>query len=279
MKEINANIRHFADDTSLFVKAEDPITVANLLNNDLTKISSWAGKWLVIFNPNKTITFILTRWKNKQRHPSLFMNNIEIKEVQSHKHLGLTFSDDGTWNQHIAAITSAASCWKRTGTLRRNKFVSDKLSLSKIYLTHIRPLLEYANIIWDNCSVEKKRALDKIQTGAARITTGATKLCSIQNDCNETGWSTLQARRNNHKLCQLYKIINGLTPQYLRNILPPRVHELNRYQSRNTDDFAIPVSRTASYYNSFLLPTTTHFFHQRSETGTHLAKKFGFQQH
>ena len=154
VKEINANIRLFAADTSLFVIVEDPITAANLLNNELTKISSSAGKWLVKFNPNKTISFIITRRKNKQRHPSLFMNNIEIKEVPSHKHLELTFSDDGTWHQHIAAITSAA--WKRIGTLWRNKFALDKLSLSKIYLTHIRPLLEYANIIWDNCSVEKK---------------------------------------------------------------------------------------------------------------------------
>ena len=154
MKEINANIRLFADNTSLFVIVEDPVTAANLLNNDLTKISSWAGKWLVKFNPNKTISFIITRRKNKQRHHSLFMNNIKIKKVQSHKHLVLTFSDDGTWNEHIAAITSAA--WKRMGTLRRNKFVFDKLSFSKIYLTHIRPLLEYANIIWENCSCRWK---------------------------------------------------------------------------------------------------------------------------
>ena len=219
MKELRANIRLFADDTSLFVIVEDPITAANLLSNDLTKISSWAGKWLVKFNSIKTISFILTGRKNKHRHPSLFMNNIEIKEVKWHKHLGLTFSDDGTF-------TSAA--WKRIGILRRNKFVWDKLSLSKLYLTHIRPHLEYANIIWDNCSVENKRTFDKTQTEAAWITTGATKLCSNQNIYNETGWNTLQARRNNRKLCQLYKIISGLTPQYLRNILPLRAQELER---------------------------------------------------
>ena len=33
MKEINANIRLFADDTSLFVIVEEQITGANLLNN------------------------------------------------------------------------------------------------------------------------------------------------------------------------------------------------------------------------------------------------------
>ena len=45
VKEINANIRRFAEDTNLFVIVENPITVADRLNyNDLTKISSWAEK-------------------------------------------------------------------------------------------------------------------------------------------------------------------------------------------------------------------------------------------
>ena len=47
-------------------------------------------------------------------------------------------------------------------------------------MTYIRSLLEYANILWDNCSIENKRNLESIQIEAARIITGATKLCSIQ---------------------------------------------------------------------------------------------------
>ena len=165
----------------------------------------------------------------------------------------LLFPNDLTWKDHIAPITSIA--WNRIGTLRRNKFILDKRSLNKIYITYIRPLLEYVNITWDSCSADNKRLLDKIQMEAARITTGATKLSSIKTLYNETGWDTLQSRENKHKLC-LYNIINGLTPQYLQNILPPRVHELTRYRLRNSGkDFAIPVSRIAAYYNSFF-PST-----------------------
>lgn len=152
VRELSANVRLFADDTSLFVIVEDPISAANILNNDLLKISSWAGKWLVKFNPVKTVWFVITRRRNKRQHPPLYMNNVEIKEVHTHKHLGLTFSDDSTWNEHIALITTTA--WKRIGTLRRNKFILDKRSLNKIYITYIRPLLEYANIIWDSCTIE-----------------------------------------------------------------------------------------------------------------------------
>ena len=47
-------------------------------------------------------------------------------------------------------------------------------TLSKLYLTFIRPVLEYANVVWGNCKNYEKQELDKIQTEAARIVTGAT---------------------------------------------------------------------------------------------------------
>ena len=55
-----------------------------------------------------------------------------------------------------------------------------------------------------------------------------------------------------HKLFLLYKIINNLAPNYLMQLLPPRVQQFSRYPLRNSEDFAIPVTRTATYYNSFL---------------------------
>ena len=51
--EIKSNIRLFADDTSLFIVVENPFEAADILNNDLAKITRWAGMWLVSFNPEK----------------------------------------------------------------------------------------------------------------------------------------------------------------------------------------------------------------------------------
>ena len=45
--EIGSNIRLFADDTSLFFIVENPDTVAEILNDDLHKMSVWAIDWLV----------------------------------------------------------------------------------------------------------------------------------------------------------------------------------------------------------------------------------------
>ena len=46
--------------------------------------------------------------------------------------------------------------------------------LSYSYLTFIRPLLEYGDMILDNCIQFEKQELDKIQTEVARIATGTT---------------------------------------------------------------------------------------------------------
>ena len=63
--------------------------------------------------------------------------------------------------------------------MRRLKFQLDRKSLETIYTCFIRPLLEYGDVIWDNCTLYEKNELDKIQNEAARIATGATKLLSL----------------------------------------------------------------------------------------------------
>ena len=83
--------------------------------------------------------------------------------------------------------------------------------------------------------METKKQLDAIHVEAARIITGATKLCSIDNLYRELGWESLQSRRNKHKLVVLYKILHGSAPNYLADLIPPTVQETTRYSLRNSD--------------------------------------------
>ena len=47
--------------------------------------------------------------------------------------------------------------------MRKLKFKLDRESLETIYTAFIRPLLEYGDVIWDNCSQYEKQELEKIQ--------------------------------------------------------------------------------------------------------------------
>ena len=63
---------------------------------------------------------ILTLKQNSPYQPSLYMNGQAITETSSHKHLGLTFTNNCNWNEYINNITAAL--WTRLNLLRVLKF-------------------------------------------------------------------------------------------------------------------------------------------------------------
>ena len=179
-RNINSSIRLFADDTSLYIIFENPIQAATILNSDLSQIYTWASNWLVTFNPSKTESLLFSRKLFKPLHPTLYMNQQDIITVESHKHLGLTFTNDLSWHEHLNNIKTKA--WHRINVMRKLKFQLSRKSLQIIYFSFIRPLLEYADVVWDNCTQYEANELEKIQHEAARIVSGATKLVSIDKE-------------------------------------------------------------------------------------------------
>ena len=98
-----------------------------------------------------------------------------------------------------------------------NSLIQDKQKLSgkNVYFIYVRPLINYSNSVWDNCSTEWKNQLEWILKESARVITGATKFCSIEQFFADLGWESLQNRRNKHKLVIFCKILHGIAPTYL----------------------------------------------------------------
>ncbi len=104
--------------------------------------------------------------------------------------------------------------------------------------------------------------MDSIQNEAARIVTGATKLCGLENLYRDLKWESLAARRKKHKLTQLYKMRNNLTPNYLTTLIPTQIQ--TRYDLRNADNIPQINCRTQMYSNSFL-PSTVREWNTLSD--------------
>ena len=173
------------------------------------------------------------------------MDNNVIQEINSHKHLGLTFSNDGTWQEHITNITSKA--WTRINVMRKLKF-----KLEIIYFTFNRPTLEYACVILDNCTQYELNDIEKVQLEAARIVSGPTKLVSLALLYEELGWEQLSSRRRKYKLVLFYKMQNGLCPAYLTQLVPDQVGQASSYNLRKARNLQTIHATTQLYYNSFL---------------------------
>ncbi len=82
-----------------------------------------------------------------------------LEEVETHKHLGVTFSADGTWHDLVEITKQKA--WKRVNILRPLKFMLDRKTLTTIYTSFIRPILEYSDVVWDNITQQEVNDLEK----------------------------------------------------------------------------------------------------------------------
>ena len=239
----------YADDTTLLEIVDDPVVSAGRLNSDLHKISVWADKWLVTMNPVKSRNVIFSLKHNKQVHPPLFLSSNIVKDVESHTHLGLTLQSSMSWRKHIVRVFEKAS--KRLNMLKFVRFKVDRSILTSLYKSLIRPLMEYGDVIWNNCYDCDSALLDGVQYEAARLVTGAIKGTSSARLYKELAWESLSSRRKLHLLCQFYKIVKNLAPYYLSEMLPKLSSERTNYRLRSRENFTQFSCRTSRFQKSF----------------------------
>ena len=246
----NCNIRLFADDTCLFIEVEEKPVTQRKVNNDLDNIQRWADNWLITFSPQKTKSMTFSNKINTKSPQGIFLNNVRISDIDTHKHLGLTFSKDLLkWSKYIQDIELTAT--KRLNVMKYFKFKLDRKTLETIYTSFIRPTLEYADSVWAGTYDIDLNLLNNIQVKAMRIVTGAPARSNIYNLYEETGWESLEKRRTNHILTIYYKIHKGMAPPYLLALLPTTVNTKTTYPLRTANNMNVPFARLECYKRSF----------------------------
>ena len=103
-----------------------------------------------------------------------------LEQVSSHLHLGLVFNSSFTWNDHIEHLCRKAS--KLKNMMKYLKYILPREALEKIYISRIRSMIEYGNILYDNCPKYLSDRLESVQLDAARVCTGAFP----QSNCQKT---------------------------------------------------------------------------------------------
>ena len=85
---------------------------ADQLDKDLRKISDWAYKWEMIFNPDfsrQAQEVIFSRKTNKINHPTTTFNTFPVARTPYQKHLGLYLDEKLNFNHHINVKISKAN--------------------------------------------------------------------------------------------------------------------------------------------------------------------------
>ena len=212
----------------------DPFLSANDLNHDLHVIQQWAYQWKMEFNPDPTkqATEVLFSCKKyKPIHPPLaFFEGSVVHNKNEQKHLVLILDSGLYFTKHLNEKIKKAK--KIIGIIKNlSKYLSFK-TLNQMYKAFVRPHLDYCDIIYHIPSYlhhpsvgvslnHLMEQIDKIQYQAALAVTGAWQGSNRSQIYAEVGWESLSDRRMARRILQIYKIINVMTPSYLKEKLPP----------------------------------------------------------
>ena len=110
----------------------------------------WSVKWLLNFNPDKTECLLFSWKRNPLTHPDIKVGQQNIKNVKNHEHLGINFSNDLTWNNHIEKIIINAK--SKLNIIKSLKHKLSRKSLEILYFSYIRLQFQYSSTIFIICT-------------------------------------------------------------------------------------------------------------------------------
>ena len=131
-------------------------------------------------------------------------------------------------------------------------------TLKQLYMSSVRPHLEYATAVWDPHLQKDINKLEKVQTFALRMCTKnwTADYDSLLTSCN---LPSLKKRRLFLKLSFLYQLVNNLVILPSHNV-SHREARLNT-RSASSAQLVRPFCRTESYKQSFFPDTIYHWNH------------------
>ena len=137
----------YADDLMLYKPISCPQDFIEL-QNDIFLVEQWSDDNYLSLNPKKCKVMLISRKRSCSfESVSLLLNGSALEKVNSFKYLGVTISNNLTWSNHIDIVCSKA---RRTlGLIYRCFYANcNPDTLLKLYLSLVRPRLEYACPVW-----------------------------------------------------------------------------------------------------------------------------------
>jgi hypothetical protein len=163
---VQSYLPQYADDTLLYrpIHSEHDI---NIMQADLDSIISWCHNNKMVLNHDKCKVMRLSRRTGAALSiPSYNLLHTPLSVVHSYKYLGVIFSSNLKWGDHITYITSKTS--RLLGYIRRLVRCSDPDILVKLYNSLCRPILEYGAPAWIPYQSGHLKKLENIQRRVAR---------------------------------------------------------------------------------------------------------------
>lgn len=129
---------------------------------------------------HKTCQVLHAMNKEKYVEYSYNIHGHTLGVVDSTKYLEFNIHLSLKWTQHINHITMRAN--STSAFMRRTIHQRPRKTKALCYMTLVRPLLEYASVIWDSHTAENINELEMVQRKAARMVMNDIRTTSSVSD-------------------------------------------------------------------------------------------------
>lgn len=200
-EEVTSPLLKFADDTKIvrpILTTEDH----HQLQKDLEKLHQWAERWQMKFNASKCK--VMHFGYNNEEMPYQ-MDGQTLETTDHERDLGVIVQKNLDVEKHIGVTTKKAN--KILGMIARTYDNKCKKSVTQLYKTLVRPILEYAAPAWRPYKQKHVDLIETVQRRATRMMEGLGSKTYHERlvNCNLI---SLEMRRRRADLIETFKIMN-----------------------------------------------------------------------
>ena len=178
----------------------------DILQDSVNQIEQWSTNNYLSFNTSNCKYMIVSR----KQDPPLPESQLQLcgsllERVERYKYLGVLITSDLSWSPRVVSVCSKAR--RVLGLLYRRFYgLASQDTLKHLYLSLVRPHMEYACQVWDPYLTKDQKALECVQKFAYKLATS--KWDNSYDDLlNLMNLTPLSEGRTELKLGFLFKIV------------------------------------------------------------------------
>lgn len=231
----------YADDTSIFYFGQSIHDIISEAQNDLNVINEWFLHNLLTINTSKT-SYMIFAAKNKKipPHAPLIINNLNIKQSNTEKYLGLLLDDKLSWKPHIEHVR--AKLVSLSGALRKIGNCLPSKIKHTIYNSLVKSNLEYLIEIWGSASKTNLNYIQRTQNKIIKRLYCYDFLTPTKQLYEKTKLFNLRQLYNYNTCILVKKFLDNTTQTNIK-----LTQKIYTYNLRNRNEVVLRFPRTVKY--------------------------------
>ncbi len=251
LRQANISYHLYADDTQLymsfnFTDSSSQYDCLQKMQQCVSTIKQWMVHNKLKLNDDKTeIMFISSRFYQKHITLTDFtIDDVKIVPASSVRNIGVMFDTKMTMGEQVTAICKSAHYHLRNiGRIRKS--ISFE-ACEKLIHAFVTSRLDCGNATLYGLPIYQNYRLQRMFNIAARILTLTPPSNHITPILKELHWLPIEQRIEYKILLLTFKAMQGVAPQYIRDILKPYATR-RALRSSEANLLAVPPTRTKTY--------------------------------